>query len=306
MIFISFSNEVKKEIFSFIEKNYERKFACLYGILLYGKKMSTDIISVQSENPDIICFTEKLFGELFQNRIIPERNPEKKIRNSLLYSFNIKNKAEISEIFDFYETEKREKILVSRNLKCAFLAGAFIICGSVNSPDKEYHLEFKVSGESKAEIILDILLKIGAKAKISKRKNSFIVYLKDSESIEDVLTYIGARQCTLEIMNVKIEKNLRNRANRMCNCDTANIARTVNASISQTEDILTVDKAIGLENIPAELREVAMIRLNNSDMTLREIGESLENPISRSGVNHRLKKISEMAKQIRSGKNEQK
>ncbi len=306
MIFISFSNEVKKEIFSFIEKNDERKFACLYGILLYGKKTSTDIISVQSENPDIICFTEKLFSELFQNRIIPGRNPEKKIRNSLLYSFDIKNKAELSEIFDFYETEKREKILVSRNLKCAFLAGAFIICGSVNSPDKEYHLEFKTSGESKAEIILDILMKIDAKAKISKRKNSFIVYLKDSESIEDVLTYIGARQCTLEIMNVKIEKNLRNRANRMCNCDTANIAKTVNASIIQIQDILTVDREIGLENIPAELREVAMIRLNNSDMTLREIGESLENPISRSGVNHRLKKISEMAEQIRSEKNEKK
>ena len=107
-------------------------------------------------------------------------------------------------------------------------------------------------------------------------------------------------------MNVKIEKNLRNRANRMCNCDTANISKTVNASISQTDDILTVDREIGLENIPPELREVAMIRLNNSDMTLREIGESLENPISRSGVNHRLKKISDMAKQIRSEKNEQK
>lgn len=306
MIFISFSNEVKNEIFSFIEKNDERKFACLYGILLYSKKMSTDIISVQSENPDIICFAEKLLSELFQEKIIPERNPEKKIRNSLLYSFDIKNKTELSEIFDFYETEKREKILVSRNLKCAFLAGAFIICGSVNSPDKEYHLEFKVSGESKAEIILDILLKIDAKAKISKRKNSFIVYLKDSESIEDVLTYIGARQCTLEIMNVKIEKNLRNRANRMCNCDTANISKTVNASLAQTEDILTVDKAIGLENISHELREVAMIRLNNSDMTLREIGESLENPISRSGVNHRLKKISAMAEQIRREKNESK
>lgn len=306
MIFISFSNDVKKEIFSFIEKNDERKFACLYGILLYGKKMSTDIITIQSENSDIISFTEKLFNELFKGKIIPEKNPEKKIRNSLLYSFSIRNSSELSQIFSFYETEKREKILVSRNLKCAFLAGAFIICGSVSSPEKEYHLEFKSSAEAKAEIILDILLKLGAKAKISKRRNNFIVYLKDSESIEDVLTYMGARQCTLEIMNVKIEKNLRNRANRMCNCDTANISKTVNASISQTDDILTVDREIGLENIPPELREVAMIRLNNSDMTLREIGESLENPISRSGVNHRLKKISDMAKQIRSEKNEQK
>lgn len=306
MIFISFSNEVKKEIFSFIEKNDERKFACLYGIMLYGKNMSTELISVQSENSEIISFAENLIDELFQGRVKPQRNPERKIKNSLLYSFVIDDRRELSEIFDFYETEKREKILVSRNLKSAFLAGAFIICGSVNSPDKEYHLEFKTSDETKAQIILDILSGIGSKAKISERKNNHIVYLKDSESIEDILTYIGAKQCTLEIMNVKIEKTFRNRANRMRNCDTANIGRTVNASLLQTEDILTVDKAIGLENIPDELREVAMIRLDNSDMTLREIGESLENPISRSGVNHRLKRISEMAKQIRSEKNEQK
>jgi len=306
VIFISFSNEVKREIFSFIMKNGDKKFACLYGIMLYGKKMSTDIILVQSENPEIISFTENLFNSLFDGRIHLKKSPERKIKNSLLHSFVIDNPEELSEIFDFYENEKREKILVSRNLKCAFLAGVFIICGSVSSPDKEYHLEFKTSDETKAHIILDILVGIGAKAKISTRKNNYIVYLKDSESIEDILTYIGARQCTLEIMNVKIEKTFRNRANRMRNCDTANIGRTVNASLVQTEDILTVDKEIGLENISAELREVAMIRLNNSDMTLREIGESLENPISRSGVNHRLKKISEMAKQIRSEKHEQK
>ncbi len=287
-------------------KNGDKKFACLYGIMLYGKKMSTDIILIQSENPEIISFTENLFNSLFDGRIHLKKNPERKIQNSLLYSFAVDDSEELSEIFGFYENEKREKILVSRNLKCAFLAGAFIICGSVSSPDKEYHLEFKTSDETKAHIILDILVGIGAKAKISTRKNNYIVYLKDSESIEDILTYIGARQCTLEIMNVKIEKTFRNRANRMRNCDTANIGRTVNASLVQTEDILTVDREIGLENISEELREVAMIRLNNSDMTLREIGESLENPISRSGVNHRLKKISEMAKQIRSEKNEQK
>lgn len=302
---MSFSKSVKREIFSFI-KNSDRKFACLYGIMLYGKKMSTEKIIVQSENPEITEFAAGLFRELFDGRINPEASPERKIRNSTLYSFKIDDSEELAEIFDFYETEKREKILVSRNLKCAFLAGAFIICGSVSSPEKEYHLEFKTPDESKAYIIFDMLLKIGVRAKLSKRNNGYIIYVKDSESIEDVLTYIGAKNCTLEIMTVKIEKNLRNRANRMRNCDTANIGRTVDAALGQIEDICLVDKEIGLENIPEELREVAMIRLNNTDMSLKDIGESLENPISRSGVNHRLKKISAMAEQIRSERNEQK
>lgn len=303
---MSFSGEVKREIFSFI-KSKDRKFACLYGIFLYSKKMDSDIIAVQSENSEIIKFTENLIGELFDGKIHPVKKPERKIKNSLLYSFVIDNSRELSEIFSFYESEEREKILVNRNLKCAFLAGAFIICGSVSSPDKEYHLEFKTSGESKAQILLEILNGIEVKARISERKNNnYIVYLKDSESIEDTLTYMGAQNCTLEIMNVKIKKTFINKANRIRNCDTANISKTVNAALAQTDDILTVDRAVGLENIPQELREVAIIRLNNSDMTLREIGESLETPISRSGVNHRLKKISALAEQIRSEKNESK
>jgi len=302
---VSFSSEVKKEIFSFI-KSRDRKFACLYGLLFYGKKMSADLISLQSENPEITEFVSLLINELFEGKINPKVNSGRKIGDSVLYSLVIDDDSELADIFSFYENEKRERILLSRSLKCSFLAGAFIICGSVSSPDKEYHLEFKVSDEDKAHILLDILMGIGAKAKISERRTNFIVYLKDSESIEDVLTYMGAKNCTLEIMNVKIEKTFRNKANRIRNCDTANIGRTVNASLVQMNDILTVDKEIGLENISPELREVAVIRLNNSDMTLREIGDSLENPISRSGVNHRMKKISALANQIRSEKREKK
>ncbi len=306
---MSFSNEVKSEIFSFIEKNPDRKFACLYGIMLYSKKMASDLIVIQSENLEVMKFTENLFNELFEGKIQLHLDSSRKIRNSVLYSLKIDSEKDLSLIFDFYETGKRENILLSRNLKCSFLAGAFLICGSVNSPEKDYHLEFKVADEAKANIISDLLLGIKTKVKISERKNNYIVYLKESESIEDVLTYIGATNSTLEIMNIKILKTFSNKANRIRNCDTANINKTVNASYNQIENIKIIDNAIGLDNIPEELKEVAMIRMNNFEMTLQEIGESLKNPISRSGVNHRFKKISAIAERIKSGdlkNNEQK
>lgn len=298
---MSFSNEVKNEIFTFIEKNPDRKFACLYGIMFYAKRMASNMIIIQSENIEVIKFTESLFNELFKGKIIINIDASRRIRNSVLYSIKIASREELSLIFDFYETGKRENILSSRNLKSSFLAGAFLICGSVNSPRKDYHLEFKTSDEAKAYIISDILSGIRTKVKISERRNNYIVYLKESESIEDVLTYIGATNSTLEIMNIKILKTFNNKANRIRNCDTANINKTVNASYNQIENIKIIDNSIGLENISEELREVAMIRMNNFEMTLQEIGESLKNPISRSGVNHRFKKISAIAERIKNG-----
>ncbi len=134
-------------------------------------------------------------------------------------------------------------------------------------------------------------------AKTAVRRGQYIVYIKDSESIEDTLTFIGAQNCTLEIMNVKIYKDVRNKANRIANCDSANIDKVVNAAMKQTEDIRIIEAADGLDSLPDELREVAEIRLENIDMSLKEIGEILS--ISRSGVNHRFKRIARIAGDIK-------
>ena len=134
-------------------------------------------------------------------------------------------------------------------------------------------------------------------AKTAVRRGQYIVYIKDSESIEDTLTFIGAQNCTLEIMNVKIYKDVRNKANRLANCDSANIDKVVNAAMKQTEDICLIESSDGLESLSDELREVAEIRLENMDMSLKEIGEILS--ISRSGVNHRFRRIARIADDIR-------
>ena len=138
-------------------------------------------------------------------------------------------------------------------------------------------------------------------AKTMLRRGQHIVYIKGCEYIEDTLTFIGAPQCTLELINTKIYKDIRNKANRIANCDAANIDKVVKAAMKQIEDIKLIDKVIGLENISQELREVAQLRLENIDMSLQEIGEDLSEPISRSGVNHRFKKLAKMADEIRGG-----
>ena len=128
-----------------------------------------------------------------------------------------------------------------------------------------------------------------------------MVYIKGSESIEDTLTFIGAQQCTLELINVKIYKDVRNKANRIANCDSANIDKVVAAAMKQQEDIRLIASTVGLDSLSEELREVAELRLGSSGMSLNEIGASLSEPISRSGVNHRFKKLAKIADEIRKG-----
>ncbi len=297
---MSFSNEVKNEIFSTITDK-DKRFACLYGMLLYCKSFSKDMIIFQTENAAVSRLIFNLIKDVFQNKVhavVDEKNDK--------YICSVSDKDEIKYISDTYSINlsdrKINKDLIVNNSMGAFTAGIFLSCGSVNDPSKEYHLEYASPCIQLAEELREILNVIGINAKIFERKNMSVVYIKESESIEDTLTYMGAQQCTIELINVKIFKDVRNKANRLANCDNANIDKVVNAAIKQTEDIKYIQSQLGLKCLTPELKEVAEIRLENSDMSLQEIGNSLKNPISRSGVNHRFKKIAEIADRIREGK----
>jgi DNA-binding protein WhiA len=139
----------------------------------------------------------------------------------------------------------------------------------------------------------------GIEAKVSSRKNWFVVYIKESEQIVSFLNIIGAHHALLDFENVRIIKGMRNRVNRLVNCDTANLKKAVNASLKQIENIKLIDGSIGLEKLPARLREVAYLRIENPDISLKELGEMLTPPVGKSGVNHRLRKIEEIAKNIK-------
>lgn len=296
---MSFSNEVRREICSAVSDN-DKRFACLYGMLLFCRTLSPEQICFQTESKVSADF----FGVLFRNvfRSNPECRENARKDGTILYSYDICDKKLIEEVYRTYRFINvrtiNSEIIVTNSIG-GFTAGIFLACGSVNDPSKEYHLEFSVQGEVLAEELTVLLNDIGVTAKTAIRRGQHIVYIKDSESIEDTLTFMGAQNCTLELMNVKIYKDVRNKANRIANCDSANIDKVVKASMRQIEDIRLIEKTDGLESLNAELREVAEIRLENTDMSLQEIGESLAVPISRSGVNHRFRKIAMIADGIR-------
>ncbi len=196
----------------------------------------------------------------------------------------------------FFTVDKvPEKLVEQDECKRAFLRGAFLGGGSISDPDKSYHMEFVTNSEEFAISLKDLINSIGLNSKIVPRKSNYIVYLKESEQISDLLSVIGAHNALLSLQNTKILKEMRNNVNRIVNCETANLSKTVNAAVRQVEDINLIQRTIGISNLPNNLQEIAQIRVEYEDMTLKELGEMLDPPIGKSGVNHRLRKIGEIA-----------
>lgn len=198
--------------------------------------------------------------------------------------------------------KKIDPILVKKDCcKKSYLRGAFINIGSVVDPNKNYHLEFVLNDLKDAEELRDLINTFSLNSKIIERSKKYVVYLKDSESIVDLLNIIGAHKSLLEFENIRVLKDLRNKTNRTVNFETANIEKTAKASYQQCEDILFIKEKKGLSYLPENLKQVSEIRLMYPDYTLKELGEALTPKISKSGVNHRLKKINEIADGIRGG-----
>lgn len=198
------------------------------------------------------------------------------------------------------ETELVDGVLV-KNACCrrSFVRGAFLSAGSMSDPEKSYHWEIVCDGEYKAEILRDLINSFGLEAKIVQRKKSHVVYLKEGEQIVDMLNIMEAHVSLMSLENVRILKEMRNTVNRKVNCETANIHKTVHAAVKQTEDIAFIEKTIGLSKLSPALREIAELRLQYDDMPLKELGELLNPPVGKSGVNHRLRKLGMIAEDLR-------
>ena len=174
--------------------------------------------------------------------------------------------------------------------------------GSVNNPEKSYHIEIVCGSKSKAEQIKDIINSFGLESKVINRKKSYVVYLKEGAQIVDLLNIMEAPVALMELENVRILKEMRNSVNRMVNCETANINKTVSAAVKQTEDIQFIHNTMGLNKLPDNLREIAEVRLAYPNATLKELGDLLSVPLGKSGVNHRLRKLSEIAEKLKEEK----
>nr|WP_296481431.1 DNA-binding protein WhiA [uncultured Acetatifactor sp.] len=191
--------------------------------------------------------------------------------------------------------------LLLKNSCCqrAFLRGAFLSVGSMSDPAKSYHLEFDCCDAEKAEQLRELMKGFEIEAKIILRKKYYVVYLKEGSGIVDLLNVCEAPVSLMNVENLRILKEMRNSVNRRVNCETANIARTVSAAARQVEDIQYLQLHYGFQNLPDNLREMAEIRLENPDTPLKELGEYFQPPLGKSGVNHRLRKLSELADTIR-------
>nr|WP_296957376.1 DNA-binding protein WhiA [uncultured Mediterraneibacter sp.] len=191
--------------------------------------------------------------------------------------------------------------LIVQQICCrrAFLRGAFQASGSMSDPNKAYHFEIVCSTEEMARQIQNLICSFSMDAKIVLRKKSYVVYLKEGSQIVDILNVMEAHIALMELENVRILKEMRNTVNRKVNCETANINKTVSAAVKQLEDITYLRDTIGIENLPEGLREAALARLANQEATLKELGASLCPPVGKSGINHRLRKLSEMADKVR-------
>lgn len=196
--------------------------------------------------------------------------------------------------------------IVVQNTCCkrAFLRGVFMTAGSITDPNKSYQFEIAAGSESRAKGISSILSAFGIESKHTVRKRSHIVYIKESSQIADILNIMEAHVALMNLENVRILKEIRNSVNRKVNCEAANITKTTEASYRQQQDIIYIRDNMGFGNLSEQLREIAAMRIEHSDASLKELGMMLHPPLGKSGVNHRLRKLSEIANELRRQKEE--
>ena len=200
---------------------------------------------------------------------------------------------------DFVEydkgTVKIKEVPENQEEKKAIIRGTFMGAGSINNPEREYHLEIEVTNEQNMNIVLKLLLEFGIKAKYMEAKNKYYIYLKEGEEISKFLALIGAAKAVMKFEDIRIQKEMRGKVNRLVNCETANLNKTINASIEQIAAIRKLQENGEFKKLDDNLKEIALLRLENPDMSLIELGKKLKVPIGKSGVNYRLKKIMEIA-----------
>ncbi|GIP46156.1 putative sporulation transcription regulator WhiA [Paenibacillus sp. J45TS6] len=307
---MSFAAQTKKEL-TLIESEpccekaeLSALIRMLGSVQLSNKKV---ILDVSTENAAIARRIYSLLKKHFQ--VHTELLVRKKMRLKKNNVYIVRVPVRVQEILNELEIVSEGFIFtpginpnaIHKNCcKRAYLRGAFMAGGSVNNPEgSSYHLEIASMYEEHCQALVDLANEFNLNARCIERKKGFIFYIKEGEKIIEMLSIIGAHQALFKFEDVRIMRDMRNSVNRIVNCETANLNKTIGAAVRQIENIKLLDKEVGLETLPDKLREVAEVRLANPDINLKEVGELLKGTVSKSGVNHRLRKIDEMAEKIR-------
>ena len=283
---MSFSSEIKEEISKV--NNFKNKTileAEFLGYILTGNtENSNNTLEFITENEFNI---ERFYKILFNLEIE--------------YEPNVRGKVFVATIKKTEQVEKFMQINLDLNdeIKKAIVKGAFLGAGSITDPNKQYHLEIAFEERNNAEYILNICKTYGIYLKILENNEKIQLYIKDGEEISKFLALLGANKGVLTFEDVRITKEIKNNVNRLVNCETANLNKIVNAAVDQVNDIKLIQKLNKFEELPDYLKEIANLRLENPDVSLKVLGTMLENPIGKSGVNHRLQKIHDIAEELR-------
>lgn len=317
---ITFSGKIKEELSRHLSTAKHCQIAEVAAIITmcgkvvidsrenYSIKVRTENISVARKYFTLLRKTFNIGVETFVSR--------NRSNDNVSYAVIIKNHQDAIWVLQTLKLvdkdgEISEELSVGKNLviqhsccKRAYIRGAFLAAGSMSNPEKSYHIEIVCAAPEKAEQLRTLINSYGLDAKVIIRKKMYVVYLKEGSQIVDLLNIMEAPVALMEMENVRILKEMRNSVNRKVNCETANINKTVSAALRQVEDIQYIRDTIGLKKLPEGLREIAQVRLEYPNETLKELGELLQTPLGKSGVNHRLRKLSEIAEQLKEHREE--
>ena len=298
---LSFSQKVKEEIISRINSPAKAE-ACLYGLLCCCNELSRESIVLLTENKSVADFfafnAEKLCGSGTVATSCTDRG------GSVMYELSVNDESAREKLLShFHITDKRisdKPNYPKQSLYPQMAAGMFLACGSLSDPNKGYHMELSLPDLDVCNMLGLILIeKYDMIAKNIERKNRQVLYFKESDNIIDMLALMGATNLSFELTDVKLFKEMRNNINRGMNCLNANIDKSIKAAEKQIADIELIDEKMGLENLPKNLRDMAVLRCENPEFNLAELGAALVPPISRSGANHRLQKLAAIAHELR-------
>lgn len=313
IIYMSFSSDVKKELLKHNETSRHCKIAELGAFINTSGCLKningSNFIKFQFENFHVAerCFNILLEVFNIKSEILI-KNSASHIKKSSVYLLKIFNKKDVKKLFnstgiiDENNHVKKQLNHITINSICckrAYIKGAFLCSGYVCDPEKTYHMEFVNDDFNLALQLKNLINSFNIDSKVIERKGHFIVYIKEGEQIVDILNIMSAHNSLMNLENVRIIKDVRNNINRMVNCETANLKKVISASVKQRNAIEYIEKTVGLDYLSIQLKEVAEIRLKYPDMSLKELGEMLVPPVGKSGVNHRLKKICAIAKNLR-------
>lgn len=315
---MSFSGEVKEELAEYTVEARHCLIAELSAMLSMGSRVKKEgggyIIVFNTENIALARKIEKYIHDGFNH------SPQICVRcgghgaHSHIYTVRVDDHSAAEQILMATKLMTRDEapsedllpknFMAVKNDCCrrAFIRGAFLTSGSMSDPEKFYHFELVCQTERKAEFIQSILTGFSFDARIVQRKKYYVVYIKEGEQIVDLLNIMMAHRALLNLENVRILKEVRNSVNRQVNCETANLNRTVSAAVKQLDDINYIRDTVGLDSLSESLMEIAVLRAENTEVSLKELGQMLTPPVGKSGVNHRLRKISEIADELRQNK----